>query len=81
MTAKDVTEVTIVDDCIISVAVGDAQTPLEDEYDTNSGNVISDIEDEEISNRRNVAVSRSGWPIRVHVCLDFLKCVYSKYLQ
>lgn len=68
MTAKDVTEVTIVDDCIISVAVGDAQTPLEDEYDTNSGNVISDIEDEEISNRRKCC-SFEVWVANTRPCL------------
>ena len=66
MPSNDVTEVTLVNDCLIDVVVGAVRPPQEDEYDTASDNDISDTE-EEIS---PVAVSRSGRPIRAHFRLD-----------
>ena len=66
MPSKDVTEVTLVNDCLIDVVVGAVRPPQEDKYDTASDNDISDTE-EEIS---PVAVSRSGRPICAHFRLD-----------
>ena len=66
MPSNDVTEVTLVNGCLIDVVVGAVRPPQEDEYDTASDNDISDTE-EEIS---PVAISRSGRPIRAHFRLD-----------
>ena len=62
----DVTEVTLVDDYQVAVAVAKAQPPL-DEYETDSEDDFSDSEGEDFA---PITVSRSGWPIRAHFRLD-----------
>ena len=59
-------QVTYMDDCLVAVAVVEAQTPPY-EYETDSGDDFSDREDEDIA---PVTVSRSGRPIRAHFRLD-----------
>ena len=62
----DAPQVTFEDDCLVAVAVAEARPPA-DEYETDSGDDFSDMEDEDIA---PVTVSRSGWPIRAHFRLD-----------
>ena len=62
----DAPQVTFVDDCLAAVAVVEARFPP-DEYETDSGDDVSDREDEYIA---PVTVSRSGRLIRAHFRLD-----------
>ena len=62
----DAPQVTFVDDCLVAVAVAEAQPP-QGEYETDSGGDVSNREDEDIA---PVTVSRSGLPIRAHFRLD-----------
>ena len=56
------TEVTFVDDCLVTVSVAKAQPP-QDEYETDSEDGYSDTEGEDFA---PIAVSRSGRPIRAY---------------
>ena len=60
------TGVTIVDDCLVELAVAEARPPP-DEYETDSEDNIFDREDEDTA----LTVLRSGRPIRAHFRLDF----------
>ena len=62
----DAPQVTFVDDCLVAVAVAEAQPP-HDEYETDSRDDFSDREDENIA---PVTVSRSGLPMRANFRLD-----------
>ena len=54
------------DDCLVAVAVAEAR-PTPDEYETDSGDDVSDREGEDIA---PVTISISGRPIRAHFRLD-----------
>ena len=63
---RDAPQVTFVDDCLVAVAVAEAQ-PSPDEYETDSGDDFSDREDKDIA---PITVSRSERPIHAHFRLD-----------